>query len=300
MSSSPLVSIITINYNQADVTCSFLESSRRLTYPNYEIIIVDNGSKEDPTAKIEAGKYPNVKIILSKENLGFTGGNNLGIEAAKGDYFFIVNNDTELTPNLLEKLLEPFAKDERIGVVCPKIRYYDQPDVIQYAGYNSMNLYTGQAYPIGTHQVDTGQYNQSGPTHFAHGCAMLVKRAVVEKVGRFAEKFFLYYEELDWSQRIKDGGFVIYYQADALILHKESVSVGKANPLKVYYMTRNRILYMRRHCNVGQRLVFYGFFTLCVAPKHLLTYLSKGDFKYARAFTRGIMWNLTSSSTSLV
>lgn len=297
---APLVSIITINYNQADTTCAFLESTRHLTYPNYEIIIVDNASVESPTEQINQGQYPNVIIISNEKNLGFTGGNNVGIAAATGDYMFIVNNDTELTSDLLERLLEPFLADERVGVTCPKIRYFYNPDVIQYAGYHPLNKLTGQTGAVGTHEVDRGQYDQSGATYFAHGCAMMVKREVIAQVGRFAERFFLYYEELDWSQRIQNAGYLIYYQATALIYHKESVSVGKANPLKVYYLTRNRILFMRRNTNPVQLTVFYAFFLCFALPKHSVIYSIKGQFAYLKAIWKGTWWNVISSSESPV
>ena len=122
MSTLPLVSFIAINYNQAQVTCDMLESTRALTYPNVEIIVVDNGSAVDPTPLIEKGNYPNVKVILTNANLGFSGGNNAGIKQAKGEYFFLLNNDTIVTPTLVEDLLAPFAADSSIGMTCPKIR----------------------------------------------------------------------------------------------------------------------------------------------------------------------------------
>ncbi len=296
----PLVSIITINYNQAETTRQFLESARHLTYPNYEIIVVDNASVPALDTVIQPAHYSRLSVVRSEQNLGFTGGNNLGMSQAQGDYFFIVNNDTELTPNLLQTLLEPFEAYPQVGVTCPKIRFYDPPHRVQYAGYTAMNMLTGTARPIGYNQTDDGRYDQPGFTAFAHGCAMMVSRAVVNQVGRFAERFFLYYEELDWSQRIRDAGFSIYYQPSATILHKESVSVGQHSTLRTYYLTRNRILYMRRHTSWQQRLVFYGFFATCVLPKHLATYVLSGRFNHAEAFARGVIWNFTSASVSPV
>jgi GT2 family glycosyltransferase len=298
--SQPLVSIITINYNQAETTRQFLDSLRTLAYPNYEVIVVDNASVPRLTSVVDPATYPGVRVVRSEENLGFTGGNNLGMAAANGDYFFIVNNDTELNPSLLDRLLEPFATDPRIGVTCPKIRSFAPPHELQYAGYSGMNRYTGTARPLGLGQPDSPAFDQPGPTPFAHGCAMLVRRAVVERVGRFADRFFLYYEELDWSQRITDAGFVIYYQPLADILHKESVSVGRGSPLRTYYLTRNRILWMRRHGSLVQRWVFYLFFATCVLPKHLLVSAVGGQWQHARAFLRGVVWNLTASSQSPV
>jgi len=297
---TPLVSIVTINYNQAEVTRQFLDSARLLTHTRVEIIVVDNASQPTLTSCIDTSQYPNLTVIRSEENLGFTGGNNLGIANANGAYFFIVNNDTELNANLLTELLKPFAVDNRIGVTCPKIRFFSNPTLVQYAGYNPMNMLTGTTVPVGYKLPDDPRYDKPGPTAFAHGCAMLVKRAVVEKVGRFAERFFLYYEELDWSQRIRDADFTIHYQPSAYILHKESMSVGEFSPLKTYYLTRNRILFVRRHGSPGQKLVFYVFFAVCVVPKHLATYLLTGKWEHAKAFVRGVWWNLRSTSTSPV
>lgn len=296
----PLVSIITINYNQAETTRQFLDSCRGLTYPNYEIIVVDNASVPAFDAVVDPREHPRLRLIRTGTNLGFTGGNNAGITEARGDYFFIVNNDTELPPMLIGELLLPFAENDRIGVTCPKIRFFDAPGTVQYAGYNPMNMYTGTTTPVGLNQPDGHLYDQPGVTHFAHGCAMMVSRAVVDKVGRFADRFFLYYEELDWSQRIRDAGFLIYYQSSASILHKESVSIGPHNPLKTYYLTRNRILFMRRHCSPFQLAVFYAFFTGCVLPKHLFSYAATGRFQHAKAFAKGVLWNLTAPSVSPV
>lgn len=296
----PLVSVITLNYNQAKVTCEFLESCRKLQYRNFEILVCDMASNEDPSALIQAGNYPNTRVLLSKKNLGFAGGNNWGMAHAKGDYIFIVNNDTEVTPDLINKLLAPFAKDAAIGVVCPKIKYWDNPDIIQYAGFNKMNPITGRTSTLGDKEKDMGQHNVSGPTHGAHGCAMMVKREVIDRVGMFPAKFFLYYEEWDWSARILKAGYKIWYNADAVIYHKESMSVGKNNPMKVYYHTRNRILYMRRNTRLPQLVLFVLFFSFFTAPKSIFKYIFTRQFSQLRYFIKGVAWNLYSSSHSAV
>jgi GT2 family glycosyltransferase len=296
----PFISIITLNYNQTEVTCAFLESTRNLRYRNYEILVCDMASAVDPTPLVMAGNYPNTRLLLSKDNLGFAGGNNWGMRQATGDFVFIVNNDTEVTPDLLDRLLEPFYADETIGVTCPKIKYFDHPSLIQYAGFNPMNKFTGRTTSIGTLEEDKGQYDVSGPTFGAHGCAMMVKRDVLTNVGMFPEKFFLYYEEWDWSARILKAGYKIWYTAPAVIYHKESVSVGKNNPMKVYYHTRNRILYMRRNAGFFQLTVFILFFVFFTLPKNTLMYLVKKQFTHLRYFLKGVFWNLHSSSYSPV
>jgi GT2 family glycosyltransferase len=123
----PLISIITLNYNQQEITCEFLESTRKLKYRNYEILVCDMASSINPLSLIEAGNYPNTRVLLSSENLGFAGGNNWGMDQASGDFVFIVNNDTEVTDELLDKLLKPFSEDPSIGVTCPKIRFFFLP-----------------------------------------------------------------------------------------------------------------------------------------------------------------------------
>ncbi len=296
----PLVSIITLNWNQAEVTCEFLESTKKLTYKNYEILVCDMNSDIDPVDKINSLHFPRTRVLRSEKNLGFAAGNNWGMRQAKGDFMFIVNNDTEVTPNLLEVLLEPFFKDPTIGVVCPKIRFHHHPTIIQYAGFNPINTLTGRTTAVGNKEEDKGQHDQSGFTHGAHGCAMMVRKEVIDKVGMFPEKFFLYYEEWDWSARILKAGYKIYYQAKGLIFHKESISVGKENPMKVYYQTRNRILYMRRNTGFWEFFAFTLFFTFAAIPKAVLKYLFKGQFKFLKSFLKGVFWNLSNSKYSVV
>jgi hypothetical protein len=294
----PLVSIITLNYNQAAVTAEFLESSKKLLYPCFEILICDMASNEDPRNIFTGADYPNTRLLLSTKNLGFAGGNNWGIRQARGEYIFIVNNDTDLTPDIIQRLIQPFFQNPSVGIVCPKIKYFDDPRIIQYAGFRPMNPFTGRTSSIGDHETDNGQYNISGVTNGAHGCAMMVKKELIEKTGLFPENFFLYYEEWDWSARVQKAGYLIWYQSEATILHKESMTVGKENPMKTYYLTRNRILYMRRNSTLFNLLVFGLFFILFTIPKTIITCLISGDFTKLKWFLKGTTYNLTHSSKS--
>ncbi len=268
-----MVSIITLNYNQAAVTKEFLESSKGLLYRNFEILVCDMASGTNPATVFNPSDYPNTRLLLSDKNLGFAGGNNWGMRQALGEFVFVVNNDTELTPDLIHRLLEPFSLQKNIGVTCPKIKYFDNKDIIQYAGFQPMNPYTGRTASIGDMEYDRGQYNISGPTNGAHGCAMMIKKSVIENTGMFPEKFFLYYEEWDWSARILKSGYIIWYASEATIFHKESMSVGKDNPMKVYYLNRNRILYMRRNSGLIHLIPFTLFFTF-FCPAESGDYLS--------------------------
>lgn len=287
----PFVSIITVNYNQVQATCEFIESTRQLNYREFEIIVVDNGSKEDP--KIIQEKYPDVNLIISDKNLGFAGGNNLGINAALGDYLFFVNNDVELSPTTLEAMISRFEKDDDIGMVSPKIKFFHHPDTIQYAGYTEINPYTARNRTIGKYEKDEGQYDVARITHYGHGAAMMVKRETLKRIGLMPEEFFLYYEEMDWCEQIKRAGFKIYYEPEAVVYHKESLSVGKKNALKTYYMTRNRILFMRRNASLNNFLIFLMFFIFFSIPKFMFFSLIKRDTNQLKSFLRGLRWHFS-------
>lgn len=272
-----------------------LESAKKLTYLHVEVIVVDNGSHENITPLIK-NVYPQARVIRSTQNLGFAAGNNLGIQESKGDFLFFVNNDTELTPDIIENLLSCFERNKHAGAASPKIYYYDHPGIIQYAGYTPINPFTARNTTIGQFEVDTGQYNQPRPTPYAHGAAMMVSRQVIEKAGTMPECFFLYYEELDWCEKIRRAGFEIYYEPKAVIYHKESLSVGKLSPLKTYYLARNRILFMRRNAALWKLALFALFLAIVTLPKNMLMYCLKGEFEQARSFLDGVLWNLSNKS----
>jgi GT2 family glycosyltransferase len=288
----PLVSIITINYNQPKITCEFLRSLRKLSYTNFEVIVIDNASSEDPTQQITS-EFPSVRFYRTTKNLGFSGGNNVAMKLALGDYFFIVNNDTEIADvNLLEKLIEPFEKNPLVGMASPKIRYFDFPETIQFAGYHKINSFTGRNSQVGDREIDKGQYDKSGLTNYANGAAMMVKREVTQKVGVFTDHFFLMYEELDWSAQTIKYGYQIFYQAEVYLLHKESMSVGKTSPLKVYYNNRNRIMFMRRNTNFIEFACFLFYLVFLTIPKNVFTFLVKRQFEHLKAFAQAMIWNI--------
>jgi len=294
------VSIITVNFNQSLVTEQLLSSiSVTNTYPAIEIIVVDNGSEVNDTPAMQA-KYPDIKFIRSAINLGFAGGNNLGVNAATGDYLFFVNNDTEFTPGLVQSLTSVLDEHAEVGMVSPKIRYFDKPDMIQYAGFTAMNYYTCRNNCIGQFETDNGQYdNITAPVAYGHGAAMMVKREAIEKGGGLmAENFFLYYEEMDWCDHIKRAGYQIWIDTKALIYHKESVSVGRASGLKEYFMNRNRILFIRRNAPVIARLVFYIYFVGIVVPRNILAYRKKGYKGFTSLLFKAIWWNITQKTDS--
>lgn len=292
---TPLVSIITVNYNNAAVTRELLASLHNISYPAIEVIVVDNGSREDPTLVLRE-EMPAAKIIRSGDNLGFSGGNNLGIKAATGEYLFLVNNDTEFTEGLIEGLLDIFSQFPDAGIASPKIRYFFHQDTIQYAGYHAVHNLTGRNSAIGSKETDEGQHDAVAETPYAHGAAMMISRTAMEKVGLMPEIFFLYYEELDWSEQFRRKGYKIYYQYRSLIYHKESMSTGKSSPLKTYYLTRNRLLFMRRNGKFPARFFFMCYFSIFAIPKNTLQFILKRETAHLKAFWQGIFWNIKNAS----
>ena len=287
----PLVSIITINYNESEVTLDLLDSVRKLSYTNYEVIVVDNASPNDNPDKIKEN-FPEVNLIKSPENLGFAGGNNLGVKQAKGEYLLFINNDTIVPPNFIQPLVETLQKNNRIGMVSPKIKFHWDPTLIQYAGYTPMNKWTIRNNSIGYHQKDNGDFDEPKETQSIHGAAMMVPKKVVDEVGMMTEIYFLYYEEHDWAEMVKRAGYKIFYQPKSYILHKESISTGKFSPLKTYYISRNRILFARRNfkpLSLAISLLFQCFVSI---PKNTLQFLLKREFAHLKAFWRAITWNL--------
>ncbi|MCJ8163619.1 glycosyltransferase family 2 protein [Pontibacter sp. E15-1] len=288
---SPLVSIISINYNQTVVTCEMLYSLRRVTYPALEIIIVDNASPTDDLHLI-SDNFPEVRLVRSARNLGYAGGNNLGVQHARGRYLLFLNNDTEVEPNFLQPLVRLFERDCRAGIASPKIIFHGTDGLIQYAGSTGINPWTGRSSGIGSLEKDLGQHNTSSTTALADGAAMMVPRRVVDQVGLMPELYFLYYEELDWCEMIKRAGFVCHYVAESTVYHKESISVGKSSVLKTYYMNRNRLLYLRRNVYGWAFWSSTLVFLMAAIPKKALAFSLRFEWEHLKALGRGLRWHL--------
>ena len=293
------VSIITVNYNQPGVTRELLQSIAQVnTYTNIEIIVVDNGGKVNSVPEL-APEFPDVQFIRSDVNLGFAGGNNIGIAAATGDYFFLVNNDTEFTAGLVQKLVDVLNEHPEAGMVSPRINYYADKGLIQYAGFTPINYYTLRNRSVGKYKRNIDDFNKIiAPTACGHGAALMVKREAVDKAGLMFENYFLYYEEVDWCERVKRAGYQIWMRGDAVIYHKESISVGKNSWLKEYFMNRNRILFARRNAPLFKRLVFYVFFIFVVTPRNIITYIKSGNYGFIGYLLKGIWWNITHKKNS--
>lgn len=286
--SNPDISFITICYNGFKDTCELIESLQKHVHSvSYEIIVVDNASREDEAAKIHQ-LYPSVTAIRSNENKGFSGGNNIGIRAAKGKYLFFINNDTYIESDAMDCLIKRLENRPEIGGVSPKIRFAFTPQHIQFAGFTPLSRITLRNHMLGFDCPDDGTYDTPHPTPYLHGAAMLIKREVIEKAGLMPELFFLYYEELDWSTSMTRAGYELWYDPCCTVFHKESQSTGQLSKLRTYYLTRNRLLYARRNLKGFDRIASVAYQITVAAGKNALTYALKRRFDLTAAIYRGV------------
>jgi hypothetical protein len=288
----PLVSVVTVNFNQTEVTEEFLQSMEKISYPSVEIFVVDNASPIDDSDKLKI-LFPKIQLIKSKKNLGFAGGNNLALKHCKGKYVLFINNDTEVDPEFLQPLVDVLEGDDSIGMVSPKIHYFHTKDTMQFAGFTKFNMVTIRNFAIGFGEIDKGQYDHCKQTGSIFGAAMLVPMRIIEKVGMMTEVFFLYYEEHDWAAHIERAGYKIYYQGNSLVLHKESISTVKDSPFQIYYLNRARILFARRNTKGLNKLITLLYLYLISAPRITIGFIFKNRFDLMWAYWKAIWWNLT-------
>lgn len=283
-----LVSIVSVNYNGYDVTCEMIESLLRYVTTPFEIIVVDNASVRNEARMLQE-KYPEVRAFRSEVNLGFAGGNNIGIREAKGEYILLLNNDTTVDGDFLNPLIDRFLSEPKAGAVCPKIKFELLPGVLQFAGYTPLSRITLRNGLIGFMEMDVGQYESAHLTPYAHGAAMMVKRGVIDRAGEMPEIYFLYYEELDWSERFVDAGYEIWYEPKSVVYHKESASTGQNSPLRCYYLSRNRLLYAKRNRKGAFWLLSVFYQLIFVFIRDEIRYCISGSRDLFKATYKGVV-----------
>lgn len=266
------ISVIVLNYNGIDDTIECLQSLSKVNVPpnfTLEVIVVDNSSNKNSDEIIKS-EFKNVILIQNKENLGFSGGNNVGIRYALDNgakYVVILNNDTLVDKEFVGELLKVAESDNKIGVISPKIYFapgfefhkdkYKSKDLgkVFWYGGGIMDFNNIIGYHRGVDEVDNGQYDKTQITDFASGCCMLVKKEVFDKIGLFDDDYFLYYEDNDLCIRAKNANFSIAYAPKAIIWHKNAGSAGgSGSKLQDYYITRNRMLFGMRYASIRVKI----------------------------------------------
>lgn len=258
----PMVSIIVLNWNGKEETIECIESLKNIKYPNYEVIVVDNGST-DGSVEILSKKYPNIKFIKNKENLGYAEGNNIGIRQAiknKSIYVLLLNNDTVVDPNLLNELVNVAENDEKIGVVGPTIYNYNNKNKIQSCGAK-LNWYTSKTKLLRENEIEDGKSNEIVDVDYVSGCAFLVKCELFKKIGFLCKDYFAYREEVELCVRAKrNASYKIVCAQKAKIWHKGHVSSNKLSGFAEYHITRNNFWFMKQYATKFQYISFLIYF----------------------------------------
>lgn len=279
---TPILSFITVNYNGLEDTIELIESISNVVHSiSYEIIVIDNASRNNDAETIQKLFGNRVITIQSNKNLGFAGGNNLGIKQAQGKYLFFINNDTIIREDHFIEFLQIFDLSDKIGGISPKICFAYSPYHIQYAGFTDISPITLRNKSIGYDEIDCGQYDTPTPIPFLHGAAMIIKRDIIDKVGMMSDIFFLYYEEMDWCAQIRRAGYELRYEPCQTIYHKESRSTGKTSKLQIFYLYRNRLLYAWRNLQGANRYLSIAYLLSLAAIKNSIHFCIKGQLSLA-------------------
>ena len=303
ITSQPKVSIIILNWNGLEDTIECLESLKNITYPNYEVIVVDNGSQGND-AEVLAEKFKDyIRVIENDKNYGFPEGNNIAIRQGlkKGiDYFFLLNNDTTIDPACLTELVKVGESDELIGILGPKIYYYDRPDVIWSAGYK-LNWWSGLFKNYGYREKDIGQCNEVTEREHISGAAMLIKQSVLQKVGLLDSAFFCGVEDGDMCTRAERAGFRVFYVPSAMVWHKAVRSISKlathqesfakAFGARGLFGVKNKYRFFRKHSKTPLFIIPVLLHFPVFLPWRAIDLMIKGEAGYVLAeFRRWMGW----------
>jgi len=284
---------VVLNYRRPGDTIDCVRSLRRSEGLKPIIIVVDNGS-DDGSAECIAESFPDVHLIRNRSNLGYAGGNNVGIrEALKrgAEYLLVINNDCTIAADALGRMVRA-AGARGADIVSPKVYDFFRPDIIQYAGYRNIHL-LGQGLPIGEGEKDEGQYEKEAEMNAAPGCAMLLSRRLLESVGLFDELFFAYSEELDLCRRAINAGYRILFVPSAHVWHKKAATLSPRSPDYTYYLTRGRLIYARTHLGWGAfLLVFLPYFVAVKVLKPIVVFALQGRVRNINALLRAVWWNV--------
>lgn len=265
------LSVILVNYKRARDTIDCVRSLEQSTFPDFDIIIVDNGTAEG-TRSLFTSECPRATLIPSERNLGFAEGNNVGIREAlrRGStYILLLNNDTVIDKHALAEMVKSLSDDPGVGIVGAKIYYFDRPDVLWFAGAY-LNAHAARIKHYGIGEKDSGNYDGERPTDYVTGCCLMFRREIADRIGLLDKAYFAYLEDADFCLRARAAGFTMRYQPSAIIYHKVSSTSAWDSPVYIYFNLRNKLLFLRRHSS------FFRW----------LPYLPSIVYYYARQFIR--------------
>lgn len=282
----PIVWIVILNYNGAQMTLNCVDSVLKIDHPNFRVIVVDNASTDDSAIRFkEALTDPRVELLVNDKNEGYAGGNNRGIEralAAGADYIFILNNDTIVEPGCLTPLVEAMERDAVLGIAgCPIFGPGPHPAINWRMRFN---LFTGGDVELG----DGAQVTKSHEVELVMGAAMLVRVSTIKRIGMFDERFFLFLEDADFCFRARRAGYKVGFVPSAGVRHLAGRTTRSFRPVGVFCWTRNRAWLVRRHGSMKHRIVFNLYSFIWWYPRRVLGRLVRRQFNLLFPTLRGI------------
>lgn len=283
MSGLPVVYIIILNWNGWQDTLACVESCRNLSWSNFRILVVDNASS-DGSEEILRSQLTDVEIIQSGANLGFAGGNNVGIRKALSsgaDYVWLLNNDTVVDTEALSSLVNAMEGDKSVGIAGSKIYYLSDPQRIWSAGgfWDKGKLRLRQR---GSNQLEKKQFENLCVIGSINGCSMLVRASLIREIGLLDESYFLYWEDTEWCARAKEFGYKILYVPFSKIWHKVSAKAGSGSFLLYYYSTRNGFRFLKKRDFF--LIPYFAFYTYMSAARYLI----KGNVNPLKGYFFGL------------
>lgn len=289
------VAIILVNWNGYDFTRACLESLRKVDFPDFRVILVDNASQNQEGTRLKK-TFPEIVLIENAENLGFAGGNNVGIRHALGQGFshvLLLNNDTEVEPDFLGEMMRKFNQNPGLGVVQPLILFLHEPKKIWSAGGKWIPS-LGRAITLGDRAPISDYRFKKSEIDWATGCCMLISGEALLKTGLLNEQYFAYFEDVEWSLRFREAGYGISLAEKAIIYHESGASSKKKNaegilsPKVFYYHVRNQFLLLKRNKTIGGLIYHLLRFTLWMGY-----FLLRGRFQKLKSVAKGIRDGLT-------
>lgn len=294
-----LVSILIVNYNGGDILGSCLDSLKKTSHSNFETIVVDNGST-DGSVEMVKKKYKWVKLVEAKENLGFASGNNLALRQAQGEYIVLLNGDTEVEQDWLERLVGFAGEHKDGGVFTPKVLFFDDKKVINSAG-GLCDIF-GFSPLRGTFEKDEGQYDNPETVFYAHGAAMMIRKKLIDEIGFLDDSYFIYHEEMDFCWRTWLYGYKVYYVPQAIVYHKlkKRLFYSKEKLARRQFLVKkNRVRTIVKNHKNPFLILLSLFSNMVISLGEITYYLIKGDFESPKGILEGYWWNIKVLSDTL-
>jgi len=288
MGNMPLVSIVILNWDGKEDTIELLNSLRKTTYKNYEVIVVDQGSRDGSVNAIR-NKFGGVKIIQNKENVGFAAGNNIGIKNGRGDYFFLMNNDMVVHKDWLSELVKVAESNKEFGIVGSMILFYDKPDTIDRLGSIESNRITGSVIPYARNIKYRGQFTESLETHFLNG---LIRRDVIKKIGLYDEKMFAGgFEEVDFCNRARKAGYKTIVVPTSKLWHKGSRTIKRGSYFLIFNSYKNKLRYILKNYGMLEKILALSF-NLAYYCFKVFNFLYQTRPDLSKAMINAVLWNI--------